>query len=182
MPPEAQPVSGQETPADDWSISALTADHHRTDFRCGEPALDSFLRDDAERFVRHGLCRVFVLTAGDDRTVAGFYASSATSVQQRLYPDELPAAFPSFPFPAIHLGRLAVHEGMQGRGLGKRLLAHFFASVLQVADLTGVSLMDVVAKTEQVKGLYLGLGFRPLRKNPLHLYLPVDTLRKSLRP
>jgi GNAT superfamily N-acetyltransferase len=167
---------------DEWMISALGADHERGDFHCGESPLDSFIKDDAEPFVRLGVCRVFVLTARGDRRVVGFYASSATCVQQKEYPDKLPPGFPRFPLPAIHLGRLAVRDDSQGGGLGKLLIGHFFASVLQIAELTGVNVVDVIAKTERVKAMYLILGFRELKKNPLHLYIPVDTIRKALEP
>lgn len=160
----------------------MASDHERTDFRCGEPALDSFLVDEAVTYVRRGMCRVFVLTARAEKQVLGFYASAATSVQQRLYPNELPLGLPSFPYPAIHLGRLAVREERQGRGLGKLLLGHFFTSVLQIAELTGVNMVDVVAKSERVKAMYRKIGFEELKKNPLHLFLSLDTIRGTTEP
>ena len=73
-------------------------------FRCGEPALDDYLRRYASQDVRRGVARVFVATPeADARRMAGFFTLSAGSVNCADFPDILARKLPRYPVPVALL-------------------------------------------------------------------------------
>jgi GNAT superfamily N-acetyltransferase len=155
----------------------LLADHHSIDdFTCGEPALDQWLRTRARANQRHGASRVWVATLDD--CVVAFYASS-TSVVLRARATKRAARNQPDPIPAILLGRLAVDQRHQSRGLAAALLKHFIEKSLEVAELTGVRLLLVHAKDRQAREFYERYGFEPSPIDELTLMLILGDIRKA---
>ena len=152
----------------------LLEEHHVLDgFDCGDDGLNDWLAGKARRNQVEGSSRTWVVTA-DDRVVA-FYASS-TAVVMRAQATKRAARNQPDPFPALLLGRLAVDDKWQGHGLGAALLKHFILKSLEVAQITGVRVLLVHAKTAAVAAFYTRYGFEPAPLDDLTLMLLVKDI------
>lgn len=152
----------------------LLTEHHLLDgFDCGNDALNAWLAGRARRNQIEGSSRTWVVTA-DDRVVA-FYASS-TAVVLRAHATGRAARNQPEPIPALLLGRLAVDESWQGRGLGSALLKHFILKSLEIAQITGVRVLLVHAKTGEAAAFYSRYGFEPSPIDDLTLMLLVKDI------
>jgi GNAT superfamily N-acetyltransferase len=146
----------------------LGANHGLDDFGCGDRVLDAWLRVRARRNQVEGSSRTWVISV-DDRVVA--YYTSSTAVVLRAEATKRAARNQPDPLPALLLGRLAVDERWQGAGLGAALLKHFILKALEVAQLTGVRVLLVHAKTPEVAAFYARYGFEPSPVDELTLML-----------
>jgi GNAT superfamily N-acetyltransferase len=79
----------------------------------------------------------------------------------------------------ILLARLAVARGAQGQGLGRALLVDALKRCRELAEKLGVHAVEVDAIDQQAGKFYQKYGFTSLLDNPLHLYLPIATIRKA---
>lgn len=107
-----------------------------------------------------------------DGQVVAYYASS-TAVVLRSEATKRAARNQPDPLPALLLGRLAVDETWQGRGLGAALLKHFILKSLEVAELTGVRVLLVHAANPEAAAFYQRFGFEPSPVDELTLMLLV---------
>jgi GNAT superfamily N-acetyltransferase len=147
----------------------LLGDHHVIDpFDCGDTALNHPLANRARRNQTEGASRTWVVTV-DERVVA-YYASS-TAVVLRGQATTRAARNQPDPLPALLLGRLAVDQTWQGHGLGQALLKHFILKALEVAQITGVRVLLVHAKTPDAAAFYRRHGFEPSPIDELTLML-----------
>ena len=134
----------------------LAADHRLGDFDCGDETLNRWLTTKAMHNQGEGGSRTWVVTVDD--LVVAYYASS-TAVILRSEATKRAARNQPDPVPALLLGRLAVDRLHQGRGLGAALLKHFLLKALEVAQITGVRVLLVHAKTSAAAGFYARYGF-----------------------
>lgn len=142
-------------------------------FRCGEPALDAYIRRYASQDIRRGLTRVFVaMPAQALQQLAGFFTLSAGSVSAITLPDAMRRKLPNYPVPVALLGRLAVDERFQGQGLGAILLADACLKVAQASAVLAVAGLVVDAKSEAAAAFYTHFGFIALPGDPGRLLLP----------
>jgi len=159
-----------------WRIVPLQRSHERKDFDCGEPSLNDFLRRYARQNDDKGVSRTYVLLEEGSQVVVGYYTLSSGSVSFETLPDEY-SRIPRYPVPTAHIGRLAVDRTRQGQGLGALLLADALKRVRQVSSQIGIFAVTVHALHEKAKSFYEAFGFIPLKDDPLHLFLPLATLR-----
>jgi GNAT superfamily N-acetyltransferase len=147
----------------------LLAGHHLIDeFDCGDERLNAWLAERALRNQADGSSRTWVVVDGAE--VTGYYASS-TAVLMRALATTRAARNQPDPLPALLLGRLAVGQQWQGRGLGAALLKHFLLKAQEVSQLTGVRVLLVHAKNPRVADFYLGYGFERSPVDELTLLL-----------
>jgi GNAT superfamily N-acetyltransferase len=164
-------------------IRPLEREDDRDSFRCGEPALDTFLRKHALSNHESGLSRIYV--ALDDPAssgILGYYALSNTSIAADQLASIFTERLPRYPIPAILIGKLATDERRHGSGLGRTLLRHALQTSLRVAELSAALGVLVDAKSTDVMGFYEKFGFQviPPSKLPQPMFLPMATLRGSL--
>lgn len=158
----------------------LTAQDDVDDFDCGQPDLDDWLRRFALVNQKAGMSTVFV-TASAGR-VAGYYALATGGVERADSPRRVTQGVPRHPIPVILLTRLAVDSSAQGKGLGRALLRDALIRVNNAADEIGVRALLVHAKDERARDFYMRQAeFEPSPTDPLHLFLLMKDLRKSLR-
>lgn len=157
-----------------YVIEAIEKRHDRSLFKCGESALDDFIRRYAHQNDDRGLGRTYVAVVKGDTIVRGFYTISSGSVTFENVPEKLPR----YPVPVVHRGRLAVNESARGHGLGANLLVDALRRAAEVADHLGIFAVEVHAKTQTARDFYLRFGFNPQLDDELHLHLPVRTIRK----
>jgi predicted N-acetyltransferase YhbS len=82
------------------------------------------------------------------------------------------------PIPVMILARLAVDVREKGQGLGKALLKDAILRTLQAAEIAGLKAIFVQAKGPHAEPFYGRHGFIPSPGDPLHLFFPLDPLRK----
>ena len=152
----------------------LAVDHVIDDFDCGDVALDDWLTRRARSNQDSGSSRTWVV-ADDDARVVGYYASS-TAVVLRSEATKRAARNQPDPVPALLLGRLAVDQKHQGRGLAAALLKHFLLKSLEVAEVTGMRVLLVHAKDEQAAAFYRHCEFEPSPIDDLTLMLLVKDI------
>jgi ribosomal protein S18 acetylase RimI-like enzyme len=78
--------------------------------------------------------------------------------------------------PAVRIGRLAVDQRFQGRGLGGALLVDAARRTLQAAPAVYALLVD--AKNDEAVAFYQRYLFRPVVGQPRTLFLPLTTAQK----
>ena len=159
----------------EFVIELLDKKHIRDNFDCGEESLNIFLKQFARQNSERGFGRTFVAVLPNETDVLGYYTISAGSVAFDAVPEKLPR----YPIPTAHLGRLAADLKMRGQRLGELLLVDALARTVAVAEEFGIYAIELFALNENAKKFYLKYGFIELKDDKNHLYLPIETLKKS---
>lgn len=162
-----------------WQISPLsTSKHICSSFSCGEQILNEYIKKYASQDIKKNIAKVFVTFTPNDFLVIGYYTLSATSFEKKHLPPEIAKKLPHYPVPAAIIGRLAVDESCQGKGLGKFLLMDAFYKVLLAKNAIAVNAIVVDAKNQVASSFYKQYGFLEFPKNPKRLFLPIATIEK----
>ena len=148
--------------------------HNRTNFSCGRPELDRYIREIASQDVKRDLARVFVVLDGAD--VVGFYSLSGDTIEKNDLPESHAKKLPNRSIPAVLLGRLAIDSTQQGQGLGVGMLMDAQDRILRASELIGFYAVTVDAKDGVVE-FYLKYGFIRFASDPNRLFLPMRTIR-----
>lgn len=158
-------------------IEPLSKGHDRAGFRCGIPALDQYLKQQARQDVKRRISRVFISTEpARPRKVIGFYTLSTLSIELRQLPENQRRLLPRHPVPAALIGRLAVRQDAHGNGIGRMLLADAVKRTLAVSHEIAVYAMVVDAINDDAKWFYEQFGFASLCDVPARLFLPLKSL------
>lgn len=109
----------------------MATNHHRAGFQCGVNALDNYLHKQPGHDVKRCVNRVSVATMlGQPDVITGYYTLSSLSIEfEKACSQTAPP-----PLPAALLGRLAVSQDAQGRGIGGLLLADAIKRTLAVSN------------------------------------------------
>jgi GNAT superfamily N-acetyltransferase len=164
-------------------VELLSSHHDRDLFDCGKESLNEFLRrharQNADRNI--GVTHVVVEKAGDAK-ILGYYTLVARQLERTLMSrgagkKKLPAG----PVGVILLGRLAVDQSAQGRGLGRRMLLRAIGQTETAAREIGIHALVLDALDDDALAWYQSLdwGFETLLDDPRHLILPVATIRAA---
>ena len=165
--------------AADWRIEPLKQEHDRSQFDCGEAALDEYLRRYARQNQDSGIARTFVaLGAAGPKRVLGYYSLAVGAIDRANLPVQAAKRFPGFPIPVARIGRLAVDRAMQGQGLGEDLMMDALRRTLRVAAEVGIVAVLIDAKHERAKRFYARYEFEALPDQPLTLWLPMAAVRR----
>ena len=156
----------------------LSPAHDLSQFRCGEPALDDWLRRRALPNEASGSSRTYVVRAG--QRVVGDYALANGAVTHTESPKRIRRNMPD-PVPVMVLGRLAVDQEFQGRGIGTGLLRDAVLRTVQAAEIAGIRAILVHALSEAAKRFYEEHGFVAAPMDPFTLMITVAEAKKMLR-
>ncbi len=159
-------------------VSSLLREHDRSQFDCGVPALNDFLKQFALQNQKKDGSRTYVATR--ENRVIGYYTLAYSSVGVDDAPPTVRAGLGRYPIPVLLMARLAVDLSEKGTGLGKGLLRDAILKVPQAAEIAGLRAMLVHAKDDSAKAFYEKFGFIPSPTNPFHLLLRTDDIRASL--
>ena len=160
-----------------FRLEALGDEHDRSLFHCGEDALDRYFQTQVNQDIRRRVANCFIAVETTTSHVAAYYTISAASIPLADLPPDETRRLPRYPtVPAVRIGRLAVDQRFQGRGLGAALLADAASRTLK-ADAAAFTLL-VDAKNDQAVAFYQRFGFRVLASQPRTLFLPLATAQK----
>jgi len=164
-----------------WREAALSHDHDRKAFDCGEPALNDYLQKYARQNHESGGAKTFAaVDPGAPTIILGYYTLSPASIDYARTPNIVRRGLGRYDVPVYRLGRLAVACAVQGRGLGAGLLIAAGRRCLAVAaEVGGVALL-IDAKSERAAQWYESFGAVPMADAPLTLVLPLATIADAL--
>jgi GNAT superfamily N-acetyltransferase len=153
-------------------IELLTGQHDRTTFECGEPSLNDWLARMAlqQQDKNYARTRVIVDEAVPTQ-ILGYYTLLAHEIDTGQVPStrKLPRRLA-----CVLLGRLAVDQSAQGRGLGRLMLLDAIARTrATIEEAAGIGLV-VDALHERAAEFYRSFGFEAFKDDPLRLFLRVD--------
>ena len=155
--------------------------HDRGDFDSGEPVLDEWLRRYAGQNRRRDTAATWVIADAQNIVVA--YASIAMSgIDLSSAPAQLAKQAPD-PIPALLLGRLAVDRRHAGKGIGRALVAHVFASAVELNRSAACRAVVVSALNNRARNWWESLGFQafdPDERNHPDLYLLTSEIERTL--
>ena len=137
----------------------LHADHDRTSFDCGKPALNEWLRVYALNNQNKGFTRVMVLCEG--KRVIGFYGLAPTAVPPATLSRSLRTGRPPDPVPCILFGQLAVDRHYTGKGIGSALLRHALERCVLASNAIGGRAVIVRAIDREAENYWQSCGFIP---------------------
>jgi ribosomal protein S18 acetylase RimI-like enzyme len=161
-----------------FRLAPLGAEHDRGSFHCGEEALGRYLQTQAAQDIRRRVANCFVAVEAATGRVAAYYTIAAASIPFVDLPQDEAKRLPRYPtLPAVRIGRLAVDQKFQGRGLGGALLVDAARRSLQSPPAVYTLLVD--AKNDQAVAFYQRFGFRTLASQPRTLFLPLATAEKA---
>ena len=132
--------------------------HEVVGFSCGEPSLDTWLREQAGAASARGTARTWVWV-DEAGAVVGYYALAAHKVAREDVPAKVGRGGPA-EIPAVLLARLALAVSWRGNGLGAVLVADALSRVVEATRTVAARLVVVDALHERVAVFYESLGFR----------------------
>lgn len=157
------------------TIFPLDKEYDRSSFDCGCEPLNTYLQKQAGQDMRRHYASVFVAVEEGTTRVCGYYTLSNASIRLDALEDSIAKRLPRYPdVPAIRLGRLAVDQAWQGKGLGAALLAD--AVVRCVANVSAWVTLVVDAKDESAVAFYRHFGFTSLVDDNKHLFIMREPL------
>jgi GNAT superfamily N-acetyltransferase len=151
----------------------LTADHDLSDFDCGAPALNDWLRHRALKNESR-FSRTYVVCEG--KRVVAYSCISAGSVKRSAAPGKMRCNAPDM-IPVSIIGRLAVCLEHAGKGLGADLLADALRRIATASRIVGAGAVLVQAKDEAARRFYLKHAeFIEYPQDSRTLFLPIETV------
>ncbi len=170
-----------------WQIQVLDKSLHlRGSFSCGKESLDSYLKHTARKAEKAGsglTCVAVDLDQDPDengrRPILGYYTVGMSSIDLSALPESSRRGLPT-QVPAALVARLAVDKSAQGQGLGRLLLMHALRRIVRASEEVPAHAVVLDALDGEAKSFYEPYGFLELTDNPLHLFLPMRTIRELL--
>ncbi|WP_341486935.1 GNAT family N-acetyltransferase [Pararhizobium sp. A13] len=163
------------------SLSApepLTATHDVSDFSCGKPTLDRWLKTRALSNQQRGFTAVLVVHEAG--RVVGYYGLAPTAVVPSILPRSIRTGQPPDPVPCLLLGQLATDTEWAGCGIGTGLVKHALQRCVQAAALIGGRALMVNAVDEEAAEFWRRRGFMPSKDDPLILFRSIADIAASL--
>lgn len=156
----------------------LTPEHDVSDFDCGEPALNGWLRHRALKN-QSRFSRTYVVC--EARRVVGYFCISAGAVEREAAPGKVRRNAPEA-IPVSIIGRLAVNRGHAGKGLGADLLGDALRRIALASESIGIGAVLVHAKDDAAKRFYLRHAeFIEYPQDSRSLFLPIETVVAALK-
>ena len=163
------------------SVSApelLTAGHDVSQFSCGKPSLDDWLKNRALSNQQKGFTVVMVVH--EARRVVGYYGLAPTAVMATSLPRSIRTGQPPNPIPCLLLGQLATDQAWAGRGIGSGLLKHALERCVTGARLVGGRAVIVNAVDTEAAEYWRKHGFQPSKDDSLVLFRSMTDVATSL--
>ena len=162
-----------------YTIEVLTARHDRKSFSCGNEALDKYLYYQANQDIKKHIAAVFVLVEKGKQKILGYYTLSAIAIDAGELPQQIIKKLPKYKLlPATLLGRLAIDQQCQRKGLGGLLIIDALHRGINSSREIASMAMIVDAKDELAVTFYERYSFIRFFHQEKKLYLPMDTAVK----
>lgn len=161
------------------SLPCLLQDNRiLTDFDCGNPNLNTWLKRYAMQNQRANSAKTFVVCEGN--RVVGFYSLAVGSIEPDMASPRIKKGLARRPIPVMILARLAVDQALQGRKIGSGLLKDALIRTLQAAEYAGIRAVFVHAKDETARRFYSRFDFESSPLDPLKRMLLIKDIAVSI--
>lgn len=162
-----------------YRVELFDGHHRREGFSCGVEELDRYFYTQANQERRRSVAMPYVMVDAASGDVIGYHTLSSLSIlPQNLSAEEI-RKLPRYPaYPAILIGRLAIHRVYQGKGFGGALLANALRRCHELSRQIGVLAVMVDAKDGSARGFYEAFQFRRFQDEPYRLYIPMREIAR----
>jgi GNAT superfamily N-acetyltransferase len=157
--------------------SPILESHVIGNFSSGVPVLDDWLKRRARSNQASGASRTYVVC--ENERVVAYYALSSGAIEAESTTGRIRRNMPD-PVPVAVLGRLAIEQSYQGRGLGRALMRDAATRVLQAANIIGIRGIVIHALSPEAKAFYLALGLEASPLQPMTLMATLGDLQSAL--
>ena len=157
-------------------VVPLDAGHDLSQFSCGKPEMDDWLRRYALTNIGLGATRTYVTCETGGSVVRGYNSLAASSIEFGKAPRKVRKQLGRYPIPVVLLARLAVDQRFQGRGVGAALLIDALRRAHAAAQVIGARAVLVDALDDDARAFYEKYEFEPSPTNPYQLLLLMQDL------
>ncbi len=162
-----------------YRVEPFVDHHHREGFTCGVDELDRYFYTQANQDRRRSLAVPYVMVDIASGAVIGYYTLSSLSILPRDLGAEEARRLPRYPaYPAILIGRLAIHRNHQGRGYGGALLLNALRRCHELSRQIGIMAVVVDAKDDKARSFYESFLFIRFQDEPYRLYIPMNEIAR----
>jgi GNAT superfamily N-acetyltransferase len=155
----------------------LTAEHDLSEFDCGEPVLNDWLKQRALKNESR-FSRTYVVC--DDNRCVAYFCISAGAIERTSAPGKVRRNAPDT-IPISIIGRLAVSRNYAGRGLGADLLSDALRRIAVASQSIGIGAVLIHAKDDAAKRFYMACAeFIEYPADSRTLFLPIETVVAAL--
>jgi GNAT superfamily N-acetyltransferase len=147
-------------------------------FSCGKPALDHWLKTRALANQERGFTVVMVVHEAE--RVVGYYGLAPTAVVPTTLPRSIKTGQPPNPVPCLLLGQLATDRAWTAQGIGTSLLQDALRRAVAGARLIGGRALVVKAIDRETADFWKRRGFLPSRDDPLTFFRSLPDIVASL--
>ena len=159
--------------------------HDRDTFDCGEPELNTFIRQFAAKHIQAGISRTMVLPsqqklANGKSPICAFYTVAPSAIRRQTLPTKIAKKLPHYPVPVFLLAQLAVDKHYQGQGLGKITLIQALEYLWRVNQHLTAYAVVVDCLNQSAQNFYQQFGFELLDEDnsKTRLFLPMKTIEQ----
>jgi GNAT superfamily N-acetyltransferase len=156
----------------------LTAAHDVSQFSCGKPSLDRWLKIRALSNQEKGFTAVLVVHEAN--RVIGYYGLAPTAILPSVLPRSIRTGQPPNPVPCLLLGQLATDQSWIGKGVGTGLLRHALQRCVAAAALVGGRALIVNAVDIEAADFWTRRGFSPSKDDPQVLFRSIADIAASI--
>ncbi|EJL51885.1 hypothetical protein PMI09_04176 [Rhizobium sp. CF122] len=135
----------------------LTTTHDVSNFSCGKPTLDRWLKTRALSNQQKGFTAVLVVHEAG--RVVGYYGLAPTAVVASILPRSIRTGQPPDPVPCLLLGQLAAVTEWVGCGFGTGLVKNALQRCVQAAALIGGRALMVNAVDDEAAEILAAARF-----------------------
>lgn len=161
------------------AVQKLTDKHVLSDFDCGKPSLNDWLKRFALQNQRMDSSQTYVVHRNS--VGVGYYSLTAGSIEKQRAPTRIGKGMPDYPIGVIVIARLARDHREQGTGMGAALMKDALARCASAADTIGARAVLVHAIDAEARSFYEHFNFERCPENAMHLMLLMKDLRANLR-
>ncbi len=151
--------------------------HDLSQLDSGIQSLNDWLQKRALKNEKIRASRTFVICHKNQ--VIGYYSLASASIAHEQATSKTKRNMPD-PIPAVLLGRLAVDQTYQGKGLGSALLQDALKRIVKNAQAVAIKAVLVHALDKKAAEFYISHGFHPSPLNEYTLMLTVDEIINCL--
>lgn len=157
----------------------LENNHKKEKFKCGKELLDNYFWYQAKQDVKRKLSVCFVWVEKETERIIGYYTLSSNSIANELIPDSYKKNFPKSynSIPTILIGRLAIDNTFQRKGLGAYLLIDSLKRCYNTSDTIGAFAIIVDPIDNDAEKFYTKYGFIKLPSSG-KMFLPMKTIKE----
>ncbi len=165
-----------------YTVGILSHEHKKDLFNCGVESLDRYIKNFASKDIRRNISVTYVATTeNDSKKIVGYYTLSQSIIQLNEFNNELKKKLPKYPnIPATLLGRLAIDDEYQNKGIGRLLLYNALKRSYIISKQIASNAVIVDAIGDEAVSFYEYHGFLKTISNSYKLYRPINSIKEEL--